>query len=168
MEIASAKWQILYLMLGILGFTFCGFSLTTAAAISVNRLLALLLRLIYRHSNFRTSSLSCFLLPVCQYCNWFCIFLVFSRDCQQHWICCDLKFPVPLGLLSRQNLRQTKTAGKYQHVGHEQANNQGIPLNIERFKKTVSAISWVQLALLFCYSPMFIFMILSTMTMADC
>ena len=50
MEIASGKWRILHLTLGILNLTFCGFSLTTATATSVDRLLALLLRLRYRHT----------------------------------------------------------------------------------------------------------------------
>ena len=35
-------------------------------------------------------------------------------------------------------------------------------MNIERYKKTVCTIAWVQLALVFCYFPMFIFLILST------
>ena len=50
MEIASGKWQILYLTSITLSFTLCGFSLATAAAISVDRLLALLLGLRYRHT----------------------------------------------------------------------------------------------------------------------
>ena len=43
MEIASGKWQILFLTSITLSFTLCGFSLATAAAISEHRLLALLL-----------------------------------------------------------------------------------------------------------------------------
>ena len=65
---------------------------------------------IQTYSNFKTSSLSCCLLPACQYCNWFYIFLMFSRLCQQRRICCGYKFIVPVGLLSRQNLLQTTTA----------------------------------------------------------
>ena len=40
------------------------------------------------------------------------------------------------------------------HV-HDQAqsNGGGIPLNIARYKKTVSSIAWVQLALVACYTP---------------
>ena len=55
-------------------------------------------------------------------------------------------------------LEQHQAQVRHQHVRREQANNQGISLNIERLKKTVSTgIARVQLALLFCYSPMFIF-----------
>ena len=35
-------------------------------------------------------------------------------------------------------------------------------MNIERYKRTVSIIAWVQLSLVFCYFPMFSFLILST------
>ena len=51
-----------------------------------------------------------------------------------------------------------------QHVGHEQANGGGIPLNIERYKKTVCTIAWVQLAMVFCYFPLFIYLILEMAT----
>ena len=50
MEIVSGKWHILYMTFVTLSFTLCGFSLTTATLISVDRLLALLLRLRYRHT----------------------------------------------------------------------------------------------------------------------
>ena len=35
-------------------------------------------------------------------------------------------------------------------------------MNIERYKRTVSIIAWGQLSLVFCYFPMFSFLILST------
>ena len=109
MEIASGKWQILYMTLSTLNFTFCGFSLTIAAVICVDRLLALLLGLRYRHSNFKTSSLPCCLpVAICN-SNWFYIFVVFSTRCRQHRICRHHNFLVPFGLLSHKNLYQTAT-----------------------------------------------------------
>ena len=39
------------------------------------------------------------------------------------------------------------------HVPQEQPNGGGTPLNITRYKKTVSSILWVQLALVACYIP---------------
>ena len=48
------------------------------------------------------------------------------------------------------------------HLRQEPANNEGITLDIEQFKKIVHIIAWVQLSLVFCYFPMFIFLILST------
>ena len=109
MEIASGKWRILYLILSIFNYTFCGFSFATATAISMDRLSALLLGLRYKHTN-KTSSLLCCLLLASYNCNWFHILLLFSRLCQQCSVCCYHNFLVPLGLLSRQNLSQTATA----------------------------------------------------------
>ena len=48
--ILSGNWRIVKLTLSFFNFFFCGFSLTTATAISVDRLLALLLGLRYRHT----------------------------------------------------------------------------------------------------------------------
>ena len=50
MGIASGNWRIIYLTLSVFDFTFCGFSFATATAISVDRFLALLLGLRYRHT----------------------------------------------------------------------------------------------------------------------
>ena len=51
-----------------------------------------------------------------------------------------------------------------QHVGHEQTNGGRIPMNIERYNKTVCTIAWVQLALVICYFPIFISIILEMAT----
>ena len=37
-------------------------------------------------------------------------------------------------------------------------------MNIERYKKIVGTIAWAQLALVFCYSPVFVLLILSIVT----
>ena len=39
------------------------------------------------------------------------------------------------------------------NVPHGQQSGEGIPLHIARYKKTVSSIMWVQLALVACYLP---------------
>ena len=125
---------------------------------------------IQTHSNFKTSSFSLSLpFPNCN-CNWFYIFLVFSGLQQQRRICSCHNFFVPFDLLSRQNLSQTTTASSpsaMQHVGHEQVNGGGISLNIERYKEIVCTIALVQLALVFCYSPLIILLILATVTTPD-
>ena len=50
MQIDWGKWYILHMTVSTLNYIFCGFSLATATAISVDRLLALLLGLRYRHT----------------------------------------------------------------------------------------------------------------------
>ena len=58
-------------------------------------------------------------------------------------------------------LRQHQAQVLRQHVGHEQArqaNGGGIPMNMERYKKIVCTIAWVQLAQVLWYFSMFIFL----------
>ncbi len=172
MEIASVKWSIFYLTLGILSFTFCGLSLATATAMSVDTLLALLLGLRYRHT-VTLRRVRC--LVVCFLFANTATGFAYSLSSQDFGnsagfvlILSSLFLSVFSHVKIFFKLRQHQAQVRHQHVGHEQADNQEIPLNIERFKKTVSTIAWMQLALVFCYSPMLIFMILSTMTTADC
>ena len=155
-----------------LNFIFCGFSLATATAISVDRLLALLLGLRYRHT-VTLRRVRC--LVVCFLFANTATGLAYSLSCTNFSnstgfvvIISSLFLSVFSHAKILVKLRQHQAQVRHQHVGHEQTNNQGIPLNIERLKKIVSTIAWVQLALVIYYIPMFTFLILSTMTMADC
>ena len=170
MEIESGKWEILYMTLSIFNYTFCGFSLTIATVICVDRLLALLLGLRYRHAVTlrRVRCLVvCFLLAA--FVNGF-IYSLYSRDFADSVGFVVIITSLFLSVFSHAKiflkLRQHQAQVR-QHVGHEQGNSGGIALDIERYKKIVSTIAWVQLALVFCYFPLFIFLILSTVTIAD-
>ena len=167
MEIASGKWHILFLTFATLSFTLCGFSLTTATAISVDRLLALLLGLRYRHT-VTLRRVRC--LVVCLLLVEIVISFIHSFSSQE--IANSAGFFVIITSLFLSvfsyariflKLRQHQAQIR-QRAEHEQANGRGIPLNIEQYKKIVSTIAWVQLALLFCYLPIFVFLILSTVT----
>ncbi|XP_067049373.1 melanocyte-stimulating hormone receptor-like [Acropora muricata] len=164
MGIASGNWPILEFTLNFLNFFFCGFSLTTAAAISVDRLLALLLGLRYRHivTLRRVRCLVvCLLLVV--------IAMSFVYSLASRGIANSAGFVVVITSLFLSvfsyskiflKLRQHQAQVRQQHVGQEQArpaSGGGIPMNIERYKKIVYTIAWVQLALVLCYFPMFIF-----------
>ena len=173
MEIATGKWRILYLTLSILNFTFCGFSFATATAISVDRLLALLLGMRYKHTvTLRRVRcfVVCFLLATIV--TGF-IYSLSSRDFANSAgfvvIITSLFLSVFCHAKIFLKLRQYR-AQQQQHacnVGHEQANGGGIPLNIERYKKVVCTIAWVQLALVFCYFPVFVLVIASIVTTTD-
>ena len=167
MEIAGGNWRTLYLTLIALNFTFCGFSFATATVISVDRLLALFLGLRYRHTVTlrRVRCLVvCFLLA--SIVNGF-IYSLSSRDFAN-----SVGFAVIITSLFLAGFSHFKIFLKLRHhqaqvqhhVGHEQANGRQIPLNIERYKKIVCTIGWVQLALVLCYFPLFIFLILATTT----
>ncbi|XP_015780484.1 PREDICTED: trace amine-associated receptor 7f-like [Acropora digitifera] len=164
MEVSSGNWHIFDLTLSCFNFFFCGFSVTTATAISVDRLLALLLGLRYRHTVTlrRVRCLVvCLLLVV--------IAMSFMYSLSSWGIANSAGFviiivPLLFSLVSHGKIflkmRQHQAQIRRQRVGHEQArpaNGGGIPMNIERYKKIVSTIAWVQLALVLCYSPMFIF-----------
>ena len=164
MGIASGNWRILEFALSFFNFFFCGFSLTTAAAISVDRLLALLMGLRYRHTVTlrRVRCLVvCLLLVV--------IAMSFVYSLSSRGIANSAGFVVVITSLFLSvfsyskiflKLRQHQAQVRRQHVCQEQArqaNGGGIPMNIERYKKIVCTIAWVQLALALCYFPMFIF-----------
>ncbi|XP_044169900.1 trace amine-associated receptor 9-like [Acropora millepora] len=164
MGIASGNWRLLEFTLSFLNFFFCGFSLTTAAAISVDRLLALLLGLRYRHTvTLRRVRylVACLLLVV--------IAMSFVYSLASRGITNSAGFVVVITSLFLSvfsyskiflKLRQHQAQVRQQHVGQEQAppaSGGGIPMNIERYKKIVCTIAWVQLALTLCYFPMFVF-----------
>ncbi|XP_074634580.1 melanocyte-stimulating hormone receptor-like [Acropora palmata] len=168
MELARANWRILYLTLSTFNFTFCGFSFATATAISVDRLLALFLGLRYRHTVTlrRVRCLVvCFLLA--SIVNGF-IYSLSSRDFANSVGFAVIITSLFLSVFSHVKiflkLRQHQARVRQQHVGHGQANGREIPLNIERYKKIVCTIAWVELALVLCYFPLFIFLILATTT----
>ena len=167
MEIASGKWRILHLTLSIFNFIFCGFCLLTATAISVDRLLALVLGLRYRHTVTLTRVrclVVCFLLT--GIVNGF-IYSLSSRNLANSAVFVVIITSLFLSVFSHAKiflkLRQHQAQVR-QHVGHEQEKCGEIPLNIERYKKTVCTMAWVQLALVFCSFPRFIFLILATVT----
>ena len=169
METTSGKRQIVKI-LSTFNFTLCGFSLAIATAICVDRLLALLLGLRYRHTVTlrRVRYLVLCLLAVALVIGF--IYSLYSRRVARSAgfvviitsLFLSVFSHVKICLKLRQHQAQVR-----QHVGHEQANSGEIKLNIEQYKKIVSTIAWVQLALLFCYIPIFIFLILSTMPLAD-
>ena len=140
---------------GVVGIMLCGVSVATSTAISVDRLLALLLGLRYRHVvTLRRVCvvITCFWL-IAPFCGWLWVARIdianaassiFSTLCMANSIFCYTKIHLKLRhqqALVRHNVPQT------------QQNGEGIPLNIARYKKTVSSIMWVQLALVACYVP---------------
>ena len=142
----------------VTGFFFCGISVFTSTAISVDRLLALLLGLGYRHivTLRRTLAVMACLCVIGVLCS--SMHLLRSRV---SWIAVII-----FGLLSLvvSILCYTKiflTLRQHQAQVHDylyqgQSNGGGIVMNIARYKKTVSSIAWVQLALVACYVPYFI------------
>ena len=139
-----------------LSYILCGVSLMTAATISIDRLLALILGLSYKLTvtvkrvrklvivvwlgSFSVGLLHWIGLSFIAYCTTFGVTLssifttVFSFT--------------KIVLKLRQQQAQVQ-----QRVAQEQVNGGEIPLNIARYKKMVHTVAWLQMALIVCYMP---------------
>ena len=133
----------------------CAVSVLTLTAISVDRLLALLLGLRYRHAvTLRRVRVTIFCF----------LFIGASVGSIREWrtdVTLVLAFVFLTLSLVTSIFCYTRIQLKLRHrqVQHQnrfplsQTTGGGIPLNIARYKKSVSSILWVQLALLACYGP---------------
>ena len=136
-------------------------SLLTSAAISLDRLLALLLGLIYRHT------VTLRRVWVVIVCIWLisalpAICVIFSEYPKLYdisfWLFSSLlTFSLLVSVFSYAKIFKTLRYRQVQVHGNTQQgqrpNGGGNQLNIARYKKTVYSIAWVQLALLICYFP---------------
>ena len=143
-------------------FILCEVSVFTSTAISVDRLLAISLGLRYRHvvSLRRVRAVL------------ICFWLIGISCGSMYFWNSNITFTVTFALvtlsLTTSVFSYTKIYLKLRHhqlqlhVPQRQPNGGGIPLNIERYKNTVSSILWVQLALVACYLPFIITVMITT------
>ena len=136
-------------------------SLLTSAAISVDRLLALLLGLRYRY----TATLRRGWVVIV--CFWVIsalpatggVFFEYPKLAEiAFWLFCALlTLSLLVSVFSYAKIFKTLRYRQVQVHGNSQQgqrpNGGGNQLNIARYKKTVYSIAWVQLALLICYFP---------------
>ena len=137
------------------GYVLCGVSGLTSTAISVDRLLALLLGLRYRHvvtlRRVRVV-ITCFWL-IAASVGWLRLWRV-QIAVMAATVVLILCLVTSIFCYTRIHLKLRHQQAQVQNiVPHGQQNGEGIPLNIARYKKTVSSIMWVQLALVACYVP---------------
>ena len=158
-EVIRINWKIAHYghELGqTLSFVLCGLSILTSTAISVDRLLALLLGLRYRHvvTLWRVRAvIICFLLVFVSV-GLINIFYSTRISFTIALVCIILSLVFSVYSYAKIFLRLRQHQGQVQGYSHQvQPNGGGIPLNIARYKKTVSSIAWVQLALIACYVP---------------
>ncbi|XP_078342594.1 melanocortin receptor 4-like [Oculina patagonica] len=144
-----------YKVYAISSYILCGVSGSVSTAISVERLLALLLGLRYRHvvtlRRVRVVITCFWLTPASNG-----LIRVWRKDiaikaasvgiilCLLTSIFCYMRIHLKL---------RHQQAQVQNNIPHVQQNGEGIPLNIARYKKSVSSIMWVQLALVACYVP---------------
>ena len=149
-------WDMLFVLSTIV---LAAVSILTSTAISVDRLLALIMGLRYRHvvTLRRVRAL--------MICVWIlsCALAAAEIRFWEQSIIFDLFFVLIILCILASIISYTKIFLRLRHHQIQLQDNlqqQGqppnggeIPLNIARYKKTVSSIAWVQLALLICYFP---------------
>ena len=141
----------------VMGSIFCGVSLLTLTAISLDRLLALLLGLRYRQvvtlRRMRTLAAAIWLSSTA-----LAIILLFNIPAALFIICISMLLCIVTStfcytkIYLKLRLHQTQVQG---HVHQGQSNGGVIKLNIARYRKTVFTSLWVQITLVVCYLPYF-------------
>ena len=153
----NERWNIcryVLLVSGITGRTLCSVSLFTLAAISVDRLLALLLGLRYRQV-VNLKRVYRIVLVFWFICTAGATTLLWNQRITSLYVCVIVALCVVTSIFSYTKIFLTLRHNQI----HAQGNvNQGQPsqtvqLNIARYKRTVSSALWVQLALAVCYLP---------------
>ena len=139
-----------------LGYILCGVSLMTAATISIDRLLALILGLNYKLT-VTVKRVRKVVIIV-----WLGSFSIgFPHWIDLRFIAYGSSFVVTLFSIFASAFSFTKIVLKLrqqqaqvqQRVEPEQVNGGEIPLNIARYKKMVHSVAWLQMALIVCYMP---------------
>ena len=158
-SVVNERWHICrhaYLTLLIVGHTLCVLSLSILTAISVDRLLALLLGLRYRQvvTMKRTYLTIIAFWAVCIIVATTVHFwssVIVLRYCYLITTLCLIITSV----FSYTKIYLTLRHQQIQVLGHvhQEPPIQAVPLNIARYKKAVSSALWVQLALFVCYLP---------------
>ena len=155
-EVKGNVFSFVHESYNILTWILSGVSLLTSAAISVDRLLALLLGLRYRHV------VTLARVRVVLICFW----LVTASAGTIRPLSGDIFLIAVSGLFMfsllivifcytriRFKLRHQQTRLQNHVSPQGQPTGGGIPVNIARYKKSVSSILWVQFALAGCYVP---------------
>ena len=154
--------EVIMVSNAILSIIFCGVSMLISTALSVDRLLALLLGLRYRHvvtlKRVRIAVACCWLTALVAA---LLIFLtggkIFPRIAM---ILIILSVIISLSSYTKivLKLRQHQTSVQ-ENVHQGMANAGGVPINLRRYKRTVVSIALVQISLVACYVPFLIFLI---------
>ena len=146
----------------ISGFALCGVSLLTLTAISVDRLLALLLGIRYRQvvTLKRTCIITATFWIVCAACGSF-----FFLHPQITLWCGIIDIPLcsVISIASYTKIFRTLRHNQARVQDHDQQQpSQTNALNMVRYRKAVNSALWVQLALAVCYVPKFTMLVVST------
>ena len=156
-SILNEAWNIcpyVYAVFSITGQILCGVSLFTLIAISVDRLLALILGLRYRQvvtlKRIYRITVVFWVLSTAQATT-----LLLKKPITSWYVGVVVALCVVTAIFSYTKIFLTLRHNQIHaqgNVGQGQP-NQTVQLNLARYKKTVSSAVWVQLALVVCYLP---------------
>lgn len=136
----------------IAGAILCGQSITTLTAISVDRLLALLLRLRYRQvvtlTRMRRFVIISWIINLI-----FVNAYIWNRDIFFIWCVGWILLCLSISICTYAKIYLTLRHQQAQIKDHLHANNCTSGICMQRYKKTISSALWVHLALLACYLP---------------
>ena len=158
----NVNWSVCVIR-NYLSVTFCGVSLLISTALSVDRLLALLLGLRYRHvvtlKRVRIAVAGCWLTALVT-----ALVIVLTRGkIFSRIVMISIILSVIISLSSYTKivlkLRQHQTSVQ-ENVHQGMANAGGVPIHLEQYKRTVVSIALVQVALVACYAPFLIMHVL--------
>ena len=156
-EINAGVLYRVYNICGVVSMILAGVSVLSSTAISVDRLLVLLLEMRYRHvvtlGRVRVVLICFWLIGASTVPMWLWEKGLFYKASSFIVVLClitSISCYVKISLTLWQHQAQIHVQN---HFHREHTNEGGIPLNIARYKKTVSSILWVQLALVACYVP---------------
>ena len=157
MSMVFQKWNLCRYALGssvIAGYTLSSVSLLTMTAISVERLLALLLGL--RYKQVVTLKRTYVIVVVFWVVSAVAGMSFMGNHLVTFWygyIIISLCVVVSVVSYSKIFLRLRRQQTQVQNNVEQQQPSQVSPLNIARYRKAVSSALWVQLALIICYLP---------------
>ena len=162
LDIGNRIVELAYVYVFIIG-VLAAVSILTSAAISVDRLLALLLGLRYRQvvTLCRVRALiACVWFIAVSNSSLYCVALILFHDKLQLASSWTLRaftiFSIIVSLFSYSKIFFTlrhQQAQVEDHVQPEQSSRVRSVLNIARYKKTVYSVAWIQFAMLACYGP---------------
>ena len=151
----TEKWDICYLahlMVTLAAYTFCGVSLLTLTAISVDRLLALLLGLRYR----QVVTVKKTYIAIIAFWIVSVVGVPSSTAIREyvHYIGTALCLAITIVAYSKIFFRLRHN--QIRRIHPLQGESQAIQMNIARYRKAVYSALWVPAALVVCYLPLII------------
>ena len=165
MSVVHEHWSLCRYTRGatyISSFALCGVSLLTLTAISVDRLLALLLGIRYRQvvTLKRTCIITATFWIVCAACG---SFFVLRPQITLWCGIIDIPLCSVISIGSYTKIFRTLRHNQARVQDHDQQQpSQTNALNMVRYRKAVNSALWVQLALAVCYVPKFTMLVVST------